>query len=57
MKQRIAVMIGLKRFTNAAVTITGIELMRRIRKGQCALARLGVQSQVVPTIWNAVLIA
>ena len=56
-KQRIAVMIGFKRFTNAAVTITGIELMHRIRKGQFALARLSVQGQAVPTIWNAVLIA
>ena len=56
-KQRIAVMIGFKRFTNAAITITGIELMHRIRKGQFALVRLGVQGQAVPTIWNAVLIA
>ena len=56
-KQRIAVMIGFKRFTNAAITITGIKLMHRIRKGQFALARLGVQGQAVPTIWNAVLIA
>jgi hypothetical protein len=49
--------LGFKRFTNAAITITGIELMHRIRKGQFALARLGVQGQAVPTIWNAVLIA
>src|SRR6201996_7983098 len=56
-KQRIAVMIGFKRFTNAAIPITGIELMHRIRKGQFALARLGVQSRAVPTIWNAVLVA
>jgi DDE domain len=53
-KQRIAVMIGFKRFTNAAITITGIELMHRIRKGQFALARLGVQGQAVPTNWSAV---
>jgi transposase-like protein len=56
-KQRIAVMIGFKRFTNAAITITGIEFMHRIRKGQFALARLGVQGQAVPTIWNIVLTA
>ena len=56
-KQRIAVMIGFKKFTNAAITIAGIELMHRIRKGQFALARLGVQGQAAPTIWNAVLIA
>ena len=59
-KQRIAVMIGFKRFTNAtnaAITVTGIELMHRIRKGQFALVRLGVQGQPVPTIWTAVLTA
>ena len=32
-KQRIAVMLGLKRFRNAAITIAGIELMHRIRQG------------------------
>ena len=42
-KQRIAVMLGLKRFQNAAITIAGIELMHRIRKGQFGLGRLGVQ--------------
>jgi transposase-like protein len=56
-KQRIAVTIGFKRFPNAAMTITGIELMHLVRKGQFALARLGFQGQAVPTIWNAVLIA
>jgi transposase-like protein len=56
-KQRIAVMIGFKRFANAAITITGIELMHRIRKGQFALARLGVRGQVTPAIWNTVMTA
>ena len=40
-KQRIAVMLGLKQFRNAAITIAGIELMHRIRKGQFGLRRLG----------------
>jgi transposase-like protein len=31
-KQRIAVMLGFKRFKNAAITIAGIELMHRICK-------------------------
>ena len=39
-KQRIAVMLGLKTFQNAAITIAGIELMHRIRKGQFGLGRL-----------------
>jgi hypothetical protein len=33
-KSRINVMLGFKRFSNAAVIIAGIELMHRIRKGQ-----------------------
>ena len=57
MKQRIAVMAGFKDFKNAAVTIAGIELMPRIRKGQFARERLGVQGQAAPAIWNAVLTA
>jgi transposase-like protein len=56
-KHRIALMIGFKKFTNAVIAITGIELMHRIRKGQFALVRLGVQDQAAPTIWTAVLTA
>jgi transposase-like protein len=56
-KQRIAVMAGFKDFKNAAITIASIELMHRIRKGQFALARLGVQGQAASTIWNALLTA
>jgi transposase-like protein len=44
-KQRIAVMLGFKEFSNAAITIAGIELLYRIRKGQFGLGRLGVQGQ------------
>ena len=54
-KQRIAVMLGFKEFRNAAITIAGIELLHRIRKGQFGLGRLGVQSQAAPEVWNAVL--
>ena len=55
MKQRIAVMLGFKEFKNAAITIAGIELLHRIRKGQFGLAHLGVQGQSAPEVWNAVL--
>jgi transposase-like protein len=55
MKQRIAVMLGLKEFRNAAVTIVGIELMHRIREGQFGLGPLGVQGRAAPAVWNAVL--
>ena len=54
-QQRIAVMLGFKEFRNAAVTIAGIELMHRIRKGQFGLGRLGVQGGAAPAVWNAVL--
>ena len=33
-KQRIGPMLGFKQFRNAAITIAGIEMMHRIRKGQ-----------------------
>ena len=54
-KQRIAVMLGFKGFRNAAITIAGIELMHRIRKGQFRLGRLGGQDRAAPAVWNAVL--
>ena len=55
MKQRIAVMLGFKEFKNAAITIAGIELLHRIRKGQFGLGRLGGQGRSAPEVWNAVL--
>ena len=54
-KQRIVVMLGFKGFRNAAITIAGIELRHRIRKGQFRLGRLGVQDRAAPAVWNAVL--
>ena len=48
-------MLGLKQFRNAAITIAGIELMHRIRKGQFGLRRLGLQGRTAPAVWNAVL--
>jgi hypothetical protein len=50
-----AVMLGFKDFRNAAITIAGIELLQRIRKGQFGLGRLGVQGRAAPVVWNAVL--
>jgi transposase-like protein len=54
-KQRIAVMLGFKEFKNAVITITGIDLLHRIRKGQFGLGGLSVQGQSAPEVWNAVL--
>jgi hypothetical protein len=54
-KQRIAVMLGFKGFRHAAITIAGIELMHRIRKGQFGLGHLDVQGRTASAVWNAVL--
>jgi transposase-like protein len=56
-KFRTGPMLGLKDFDCAASTIAGIELLRRIRKGQFALGRLRLKSQTIPAIWNAILAA
>ena len=54
-KQRIGAMLGFKRFKNAAITIAGIELLHRIRKGQFPLGRVGIQGRAAPAVWDAVL--
>jgi len=56
-KSRINPMLGFKVFDCAAVTIAGVELQHRIRKGQFNLGRLHVRGQAAPAIWNAVLSA
>jgi len=54
-KSRTKVMLGFKRFRNAAATIAGIQLMHRIRKKQFNLATLALKDTATSTIWNAVL--
>ena len=56
-KSRTNVMLGFKRFRNAAVTIAGIELMHRIRKGQLNLTKLPLKDTAAPAVWKAVLSA
>jgi transposase-like protein len=56
-KHRLGPMLGFKRFRNASITITGIELMHRIRKGQFALGKLRVMGNSARQIWNAALAA
>ena len=56
-KLRLGPMLGLKRFRSASITITGIELIHRIRKGQFKLGTLRVNGKTTPEIWNAVLAA
>ena len=57
MKQRITPMLGFKQFRTAAITIAGVELLHRIRKGQFALGRLDIHGRAAPAVWNAVLAA
>nr|WP_258194854.1 IS6 family transposase [Paraburkholderia sp. BL18I3N2] len=54
-KSRTKVMLGFKRFRNAAITLSGIELVHRIRKGQFSLAKLGLKDTAAPAVWEAVL--
>ncbi len=56
-KSRTNVMLGFKLFRNAAITLAGIELMHRIRKGQFNLAKLGLKDTTAPAVWSAVLSA
>ena len=48
-------MLGFKRFRSAAITISGIELMHRIRKGQFDLCALGLKDTATLYVWNAVM--
>ena len=55
-KARTNAMLGFKRCGNAAITIAGIELMRRMRKGQFVLPA-NLNDTATPAVWNAVLSA
>jgi transposase-like protein len=54
-KSRTNVMLGFKRFRCAKTTISGIELMHRIREGQFDLRTLGLKDTTAPAVRNAVL--
>ena len=56
-KQRIYPMHGLKRFENALVAITGIELARKIRKGQFDTSAINQQGLRAQQVREAVLAA
>jgi transposase-like protein len=56
-KLRISPMLGFKGFTTAAIVIAGIELLRRIHKGQFNLGGLRLKDRSTSAVWNAVLAA
>jgi transposase-like protein len=55
-KQRIRPMLGFKRFDNALVTISGIELAEKIKKGQFKTGKLG-RKATMTELWSAALAA
>ena len=56
-KQRYYPMLGFKSFSNAAVTLSGIELAQKIKKGQFNTASISHAGARVPQLWEAVLAA
>jgi transposase-like protein len=53
-KQRVYPMLGFKRFANATITISGIELVHRIRKGQFDTSSINQSGVREPQIWELV---
>ena len=56
-KQRVRPMLGFKHFGHASITITGIELVHQIKKGQFDVTALGSPAMRTPQVWEAVLAA
>ena len=56
-KHRIRSMLGFKQFETAAITISGIELAEKIRKGQFKTGKLSGRPKTAPEIWAAILAA
>ena len=50
-------MLGFKRFDNAAVTISGIELAEKIKNGQFKTGKLGGRDATTSELWSAALAA
>ena len=48
---------GFKRFDNAAVTISGIELAEKIKKGQFKTGKFGSRKASLSELWSAALAA
>lgn len=56
-KQRVYPMLGFKRFDSAAVTISGIELAHKIKKGQFDTSSIALSKERARQVWEAVLAA
>jgi transposase-like protein len=56
-KQRVRPMLGFKRFAHAAVTISGIELVHQIKKGQFDISAFCSPQARTPQVWESLLAA
>jgi transposase-like protein len=56
-KQRVYPMLGFKRFEKAAITISGIELAHKIKKGQFDTTQMRLEEAQAQQLWEAVLAA
>jgi transposase-like protein len=56
-KSRLAPMLGFKAFRTAAITIAGVELLRRIHKRQFNFSGLRLKDRSMYAVWTAVLTA
>jgi transposase-like protein len=56
-KQRIRPMLGFKRFDNTEVTISGIELAEKIKKGEFKTGKLRIRETTMSELWSAALAA
>jgi len=50
-------MLGFKNFNYAAVTLSGIELVQKIRKGQFDTSAISDAESAALQVWEAVLVA
>jgi len=56
-KPRLGPMLGFEWFRTAAITISRIELLRRIHEGQFTLGGLRLKDRSTPAVWNVILAA
>jgi len=56
-KQRCYPMLGFKIFGNAEVTLSGIELANKIKKGQFDISEITGPGAMILQVWEAVLAA
>ena len=56
-KKRYYPMLGFKRFGNAEVTLSGIELANKIKKGQFDTSEIASPGAMILQVWETVLAA